>query len=835
MRYGQALRDGQVASWQSSYCDYEKLKSLSKKCSNPSSTSSAPSPGGGGGGGSAADAAFIQALELELQKVKGFIHVQLAELRARVGVLRQQCDDLPRVPLDDEIPHSAATSPLTSPLTSPTPRGRDGSAAAGGVAVQIGDAGGVRLPPSIGADAAGGGGDDGSDADGDGGPAAVEGGVGAAFASKEARSSMRNAFVDVYRTTRMLESFVLLNSTAFTKAAKKFRKARHKRHERLEKMQDRLNARSPFSTSPLASPISRLRDSPLFSPRRLVARGNSPPPARAAAATSSSPSAALNTPLISLPRSSPAAPRSEELPAQPAAISPGGGAMSPRAGASSPVGDDGSPGGSPGVGVEEGLCSVEAEASSGFGLGASVVTQLVEEVESMFGRAFYGSRCPPSEARAHLLVRMHASSQASNWRGFLLGWRVGACMLLFIWLGWDLSVDQRLRPDTHCQKVTPGYSLWKDPAVHVYHFAGALLLLEWCWCALLIVFRTSQINASYLLELPRNGRTEAVAIADAAKHSMLFALNMLLFFKVHHSELINHEASALHVANRALPLLVVVGCAFVLVHPWSTKKQLWVLFGQVLTGFCRPVRFVHVFFADWLTSVVKVWATIAHVACYYGSGDGFEPCPQSNACEQSPFFNNAVLPFISTLPYLLRLLQCLRMYLDTHKRFPHLANGFKYCFALVIVVIGATHGSWKQLSPTGTSVITDLWIATYAISTAYTYSWDVFMDWGLYFKEGRPYVFACEKLRRDRRMVSTDSWLPYYAAVAADAFLRFLWTLTLAPSSMPFGSFVQARPPPDDCPNLSALPADPPSRAASRHRMGYPLRMRPAPPNRRTT
>jgi len=171
------------------------------------------------------------------------------------------------------------------------------------------------------------------------------------------------------------------------------------------------------------------------------------------------------------------------------------------------------------------------------------------------------------------------------------------------------------------------------------------------------------------------------------------------------------------------------------------------------------------------------------------------------------------------------------MYLDTHKRFPHLANGFKYCFALVIVVIGATHGSWKQLSPTGTSVITDLWIATYAISTAYTYSWDVFMDWGLYFKEGRPYVFACEKLRRDRRMVSTDSWLPYYAAVAADAFLRFLWTLTLAPSSMPFGSFVQVRPPPDDCPNLSALPADPPSRAASRHRMGYPLRMRPARPS----
>ena len=65
------------------------------------------------------------------------------------------------------------------------------------------------------------------------------------------------------------------------------------------------------------------------------------------------------------------------------------------------------------------------------------------------------------------------------------------------------------------------------------------------------------------------------------------------------------------------------------------------------------------------------------------------------------------------------------------------------------------------------------------------------MDWNLSFVEGRPYVFRCKPLRKARRMVSNDSYLPYYAAVVADVFLRFLWTLTLAPSATtPFGAFV---------------------------------------------
>jgi hypothetical protein len=243
-------------------------------------------------------------------------------------------------------------------------------------------------------------------------------------------------------------------------------------------------------------------------------------------------------------------------------------------------------------------------------------------------------------------------------------------------------------------------------------------------------------------------------------------------------------------------VLVILGALFALVHPWKTRRQIWVLLFEIFTGFCRPVRFIHIFYADWTTSFVKVFIAMAQASCYYISGAGFNECPQPEdvqQCNESVFFLNLVLPVLSTLPYLLRLLHCLRCYLDTHLRFPHIANGFKYGIALVIVAIGVTHGAWKQPGvphPTRELIVGNIWICLYAISTAYTYSWDVFMDWGLSFKDGRPYVLAFAPLRRQRRMVNKDSYWPYYTAVVADLGLRFLWTLTLAPGFLPFGSFV---------------------------------------------
>lgn len=74
--------------------------------------------------------------------------------------------------------------------------------------------------------------------------------------------------------------------------------------------------------------------------------------------------------------------------------------------------------------------------------------------------------------------------------------------------------------------------------------------------------------------------------------------------------------------------------------------------------------------------------------------------------------------------------QCISRYLETRERFPHLANAFKYCFALVIVVLGSTHKQWSELG-NGQDLFGIIWISAFVISTLYTFSWDILVDWEL--------------------------------------------------------------------------------------------------------
>jgi hypothetical protein len=58
-------------------------------------------------------------------------------------------------------------------------------------------------------------------------------------------------------------------------------------------------------------------------------------------------------------------------------------------------------------------------------------------------------------------------------------------------------------------------------------------------CALLLIWRKSRINFSFLLELPDNGRTEADNVASASLHTLLFSVSMLLFWKIHHHDILD--------------------------------------------------------------------------------------------------------------------------------------------------------------------------------------------------------------------------------------------------------------------------------------------------------
>jgi xenotropic and polytropic retrovirus receptor 1 len=117
-------------------------------------------------------------------------------------------------------------------------------------------------------------------------------------------------------------------------------------------------------------------------------------------------------------------------------------------------------------------------------------------------------------------------------------------------------------------------------------------------------------------------------------------------------------------------------------------------------------------------------------------------------------------------------MQCIRRYFDTGKRHPNLPNAFKYALAMMVTIFSVFNPNVKKHTQgDGWQAYQGAWTTAYIVSTLYTYSWDVFMDWSL---GDKGYYFL-----RERRMFRHRTY--YYCAIVADLLLRFLWTYTLIP------------------------------------------------------
>ncbi|KAF9113778.1 hypothetical protein BGX27_000812 [Mortierella sp. AM989] len=128
------------------------------------------------------------------------------------------------------------------------------------------------------------------------------------------------------------------------------------------------------------------------------------------------------------------------------------------------------------------------------------------------------------------------------------------------------------------------------------------------------------------------------------------------------------------------------------------------------------------------------------------------------------------------LPAWLRFLQCLRRFRDTLEWFPHLLNAGKYLSSLAQIFIYFTYRYYAS---------TPLKVAYIIISiftSAYTYTWDVYMDWGLFrFGKHGGGAYGHPFLRPE--LVYPKTWV-YYLAIVLDFFGRFVWILRLVPMGL---------------------------------------------------
>ena len=215
------------------------------------------------------------------------------------------------------------------------------------------------------------------------------------------------------------------------------------------------------------------------------------------------------------------------------------------------------------------------------------------------------------------------------------------------------------------------------------------------------------------------------------------------------------------------------------------------------------------FVADVLTSMVKPMTDMAYSVCYLVHGEWLMPYDMQGGCAEWWFFSIVLKPLLCALPLWCRFMQALRVYHDTHKRWPALGNALKYAIAHLVVLFGVLHNPlwskeveehpheallngtlwdkegiapWEGQQESATdSLVHHAWVAAYVTSTLYTFAWDVRIDWRL------------ADLRhgglRERRMFSRVEW--YYLAICADLVLRFGWTLTLVPGTQSVGHLLK--------------------------------------------
>jgi hypothetical protein len=186
---------------------------------------------------------------------------------------------------------------------------------------------------------------------------------------------------------------------------------------------------------------------------------------------------------------------------------------------------------------------------------------------------------------------------------------------------------------------------------------------------------------------------------------------------------------------------------------------------RTLTAPLTTVRLPHLFLADQLVSQIPavcdlVYATAWFTSGAYARGDG-------SAFRLPPSARLA----IALLPSWLRMAQCLRRFRDEGAKL-HLVNTGKYATGAAASVTRY----WRDTRGMGSGAWTGIAAAVQLASSAYSFVWDVRMDWGL----GR--WASHHVLLRDTLMLGRSSKHPgvlYACVILLNALLRLTWLLPL--------------------------------------------------------
>ncbi|TYJ08730.1 hypothetical protein E1A91_A11G093800v1 [Gossypium mustelinum] len=193
-------------------------------------------------------------------------------------------------------------------------------------------------------------------------------------------------------------------------------------------------------------------------------------------------------------------------------------------------------------------------------------------------------------------------------------------------------------------------------------------MMVWLWGVCLWVFSQSTINYAKIFDLDSNHLTHREIWKSSIWMTVIVPTSMTAYLYLY-----SHGEVALAASQ---PVILYVAVALVLIFPFdifyfSSRYFLLRTLWRIALPL-QPISFPDFFLADILTSMAKVFSDLERSVCrmvhrQVATIAWFEA---DSVCGS----HSVAIPLVLVIPYIWRLLQCLRQYKDTKEK-PTLSNG----------------------------------------------------------------------------------------------------------------------------------------------------------------
>eukprot|EP00898_Chlorokybus_atmophyticus_P007318 jgi/Chlat1/7588/Chrsp63S07072 len=308
-----------------------------------------------------------------------------------------------------------------------------------------------------------------------------------------------------------------------------------------------------------------------------------------------------------------------------------------------------------------------------------------------------------------------------------------------------------------------------------YNPIALCILFVWLWGLNLWVWERNHVNYERVLDLPDSG--SHLQVKDTFRFAAILSLLLLasLGAFLHAITAQSWHLASLHPAllYALLPVLMLAPVPYL--YPRS-RAMFTRCLQRMLMPIMQPVLFVDLFVADVFTSMAKVLSDVERVLCRLTSGPILSVLGDANDVCGS---HSAAIPALLALPYLIRLLQCLRSHRDTGEK-GHLLNALKYFTAFPVIFL--SFSKYYVPLPHWVAFYKPAWLLASVVNSCYSFYWDVARDWDLtLFSANNGCLSGVPVRHPGLRSTLFFPWpWVYYWAIFSDALLRATWTYKLS-------------------------------------------------------